>query len=420
VIKRAFKLQCEQLEERANPGTLTATFKAGNLVLIGSIDDDAITLTQPSPGIIQVVGDNLTPIRQGKNGLLIAAGTPVSFGTVSVPVKNLTAKMGPGADRIDIDLSTTRINIDNKMTLDMGEGGTTVKTQQIFVTDNGDATAPNFLTVGGNFTVRGGSGVDNYSLSEISTGGNFLVTDKGGDTPSLFLGSNPLLDLTDPLIGVGGNLTITTGAGEESFLGLIGLDVYGNTTIRTGTGNPTTQKNASVLFGFGLTQTTYFRGGLNVQSSPKNLGADWISFQADSNVSIGGKGLSISTYGGIDTIILNDLYIEGKTSISTGAGVDQVSFDGLNKLLTFTGSVVVKTGDGKDTLNIGDSGQVKFLAKVYANLGKGDDTLTLAATGPVTFTAGFSAIFDGGSEVNTKIVTLANITGPVPEFLNFA
>jgi hypothetical protein len=79
----------------------------------------------------------------------------------------------------------------------------------------------------------------------------------------------------------------------------------------------------------------------------------------------------------------------------------------------------VNTGDGDDTLEIGNAGPVDFLNSVNVNLGAGNDSLTLATTGPVGFSAGFLAVFDGGTGFNQKTTNAANITGPLPQLVNF-
>jgi hypothetical protein len=416
---RTLNLQIQQLEDRTNPGTITASFSHGSLLLTGSDSDDSITLSQPSPGVIQVVGDASTPIQNGVKGTTFPAGTPVTFGSNPInTIKSLTAKMGLGTDHITVDLSAKPINLAGSVNIDMGLGGTLANNQSFTVLGNGSASNPNFFAIEGSFSIRGGSGVDSYSLSEIATGRDFRVTDAGGLTPNLYVGSAPVLAPGDPLVPVGGNISISTGAGAEDLIGLVGLNVIGRTTISTGTGDPTTQTNATVEFGFGSGQMSSFSGGVRIRSAPNNKQADSISFDADSIVTIGGSGLSINTNGGKDVISINDVYNTGRTTISTGADDDQVSIDGPTQLARFIGPVSVNTGSGQDLVSIGGSGPVKFLSSVSVNMGNGNDMLNLAAGGAVSF-EGISAILDGGSGTNQKTAPLGNVFGTAPVFRKF-
>src|SRR5215471_2147283 len=122
--------QFQQLEDRTNLGTITATFFHGSLLLTGGDSDDSIIVSQPTAGVIQVVGDASTPIQNGLKGTVFPAGTPVTFGSNPInTVKSLTARMGLGTDHITVDLSAKPINLAGSVNIDMGLGGTIANNQ---------------------------------------------------------------------------------------------------------------------------------------------------------------------------------------------------------------------------------------------------------------------------------------------------
>jgi Ca2+-binding RTX toxin-like protein len=418
MTRRTFRPWFECLEERANPGVVTVSFAAGTLTLTGSTGADSIAISQPSFGVIQVVGDGTTPIRIGATGPIVAAGTPVTFGSAAAPVKSLNANLALGNDTFTID-ETNAINLSGSATIDLG-GGTA---QLLNVTNTGASATPKFFAVGGSLTAKGGSGVDTITLDDVTAGGNVTITG-GGGADSLTLERAVIVTPGDPLAFVGGNVVISGGVGAETIT--IGeLDVRGLTTLNTGTGNVVTGVNAEVDVGFAGDQM-FLRGGLQILDGAGNTGTDSITFTAGALTEISGPptgGLLIQTGTGADTITINDLINTAGTRITTGAGADTILIDSTVQTATFGGPFQMNTGDGDDTLEIGNAGPVDFLNSVSVQMGAGNDSLTLATTGPVGFSAGFLAVFDGGGGLtggfNQKTVNAANITGPLPQLLNF-
>lgn len=151
-----------------------------------------------------------------------------------------------------------------------------------------------------------------------------------------------------------------------------------------------------------------------------------------SEVSVGGL-LSLTSGGGDDVVILDQVAVTGATSILTGAGADNVTIDGGSD---FTGVVTIDTGSGTDRvvlaqetgLPISDVA-VQFNNTVTIRTGTGNDTLQLGrsvsnggdARSRIDFIV--PATIDGGSNLNfyddeagqlIGAVNLFNLDDPTP------
>jgi hypothetical protein len=175
---------------------------------------------------------------------------------------------------------------------------------------------------------------------------------------------------------VDGNVTVTTGSDFDLFVAWGPLTVGGNLTVDLGIG--ANDFETGVEGG-----TTKVTGNLTFKSGS-----------------------------GSDTFELAALEVTGTTSITTGAGRDQVYLLGGSK---FTGPVTIDTGSGADLVAIGTplpdeqippgpdtfpAGTVQFDAKTTIKLGAGNDTMKLGVAGDpdgkVVFGVGGSLAADGG------------------------
>jgi hypothetical protein len=409
--KPSFRPWFECLEERTNPGVVTVSFAAGTLTLTGSTGADSIAISQPGFGQITLTPDGTTGFNVG--GVNLGLGNAATFGTAAAPVKALTANLGLGNDTFNVDLATS-LSLQGSVSVNLGAG-----TNQLYGAINSNTN--NTLNVGGSLTIAGGSGVDSINADNFNVAGNVAIN--AGDGNNQITTDFNVGGAGPPTCFVQGALTITQGIGAATML-FFEVQVQGLTTINLGSSVPANSAvGSNVTFsdaGAGIA----FNGGLKITTAATNVGAETITFQNTvAGVAIGGAGLGITTTGGNDVIDLSGVINTAGTLINTGAGNDSVLLDGPTTTSTFAGPFQMNTGDGNDTVEIGNAGPVDFLNSVSVQMGAGNDSLTLATTGPVGFSAGFLAVFDGGGGLtggfNQKTANAANVTGPLPQLRNF-
>jgi hypothetical protein len=396
--QRTIRPALELLEDRTTPGVVTVAFAFGTLSLIGSAGGDTVTLDQPATGQLRLTGNATTSFRYA--GVNLAG--PLTFGSPQAPVKSLHARLGLGNDQVIVNQATP-IALAGNVALDLGSGANSLQ-----------AAGGQFFTVGGNLVLRAGAGSDTVQLADFNVAGN-LTLDLGDGANQVALSRTAV----PPNNTVGGQLTIASGVGAE-VISVADTDVTGLTTITTGRGNLVTGVNAQVTVG-AAGRPMDLAGGLRVISSLLNTGTDQITL-TDNSLTIGGRGLTILTGQGNDTVTLGGLVNAAGTVISTGAGDDALDLVSGAGGSTYAGPFLASTGAGNDTLNVASAGPIDFLSLVRADLGAGNDQLNLAAGGAVNF-AGL-AVFDGGAGplggFNQRTVTLANLQGSVtlPRLLN--
>jgi autotransporter-associated beta strand protein len=194
------------------------------------------------------------------------------------------------------------------------------------------------VSVTGALTVQGGSGV----LGLVVGGGSLTV---GTDLTAKGEAPNEI-QLTPGLTSkVGRNLSLTLGPTVARVRINANVEVAGNLTVNAGAGN-------NVVL-------------LDVAGGP-----------AGPTV---GKNLSVTTQGGNDLVVLNQVTVKGTTTITTGAGADVLAIRGPS---TFTGATTINLGAGDDNLAVANdtgstTGPVIFTGTVNAQLGAGNDTLQL-------------------------------------------
>jgi hypothetical protein len=316
-----------------------------------------------------------------------------------------TFNLGNGNDRID----TTSMSIGGNLTINGGGGEDSVflangedmsigGNATFNLGANSNRLVGNFndtLTVGKNFTYIGGDDIDTIDFQSNSTtlqvGGNVLLQSK----------SAPITMLNDfrfSSIYAGGTVTYIGGASND-FLEISGPSTIGGNIGFTGYGGANKLSVRNAIVGGSIVQTgasgsdifnleeTYVGKNVYASLGGDNLGGIGVfgagmtqQVNVNTNNTIGGnftilgginddsivlqrtkigKNLTISTYAGIDQILLDDLDVFGITSINLGDGPDilrvEVDPTALEKS-RFSGAFVAYGGNGNDLFNFNLSG----------------------------------------------------------------
>jgi hypothetical protein len=452
----------DMLEDRLTPsGAVSAAVVGGRLIVTGDAQANGITLSQPAAHEITITPDATTSV----NGM--TAGQAVTLGNITGSV---SVNLGQGNDSLALDLTHRNFTVNGNLTLRFGNGNSTVNTltagttHSLMVTGdltntfgNGtDSITFNQFQVGGNLTVRhadgnffinlgvdpmnkgllfnniGGdlnvlnetasgapaSGFDINALEETNVAGN-VVVDMGLGAANGFGGWTSFGTLSDNLVHVGGNLSISNltgslsngdffGAGDE----VVNTTVVGAVAINLGSGT------GSAVFGEDFGAPPSSAGSLTIIGH--GVGDQVQVFDAAIT-----NGVSVTlTGGGTNTVELDNLLVHKTTNITTGAGADSVAIDNIaGPGSTFVGKVFIDTGSGNDTLSINsgtESGTIpttSFDNLVNAELGPDNDILKLATKGKVEFFQ--TANFIGGTGTNHATVNHANLPDNQPTLFQF-
>jgi hypothetical protein len=401
----------EQLETRAVPaGNVTAAVIGGDLVLHGDDAGADITLSQPAPGQITVVGNDTNV-----NG----ASDPV---TLSVS-RGLRATFGAGNDSLTFDLSDP-ISFAGPVSVNGGAGSNTVST---------DSFGPEALSVRGDLTIVNLAGGPQLTfLGNLNVKGDVRVLNQGGDA----------ITQIEPFDGtntIGGDLVVANGPGNSQETDLRAVNVKHDVRL-------VNQANVAVV-------------SVNSFAAPNTIGGDFSVFDGPASLAatdIGGTqvghDLRVRQDGAEqNTLILRNDQVKHDTHLRTGDGDATVLVNGS----TFGGDFHLKTGAGADTVNLGTGGAatlvrlvavevvviengvpvvqtrvkavpeevlltggpVTFNDEAKVDLGAGDDTLNLALDAVVTFKK--QASLDGRGGTNVANVHAANVVG-TPGVKHFA
>lgn len=285
------------------------------------------------------------------------------------PVESLTihgavkVTSGAGTDDLDLGDATKETRITGAVTINLGAGN-----------NHTDITGTETLFVGGPIKITGGAGGD---LAHV-----------GINSGQVFLASNVTLNLGEGFNGaavqgqkleVGGNITISGGASSDA--------------VVVGTSEDGTIAGAvKVILGKGNNSFALLADNNN-------------------NVLNLAKTLVVSAQGTkpeFSAINLNDVKIQGATTITTGEGNDVIEIDDA----TFNGPFKLTTGKGNDMIKLEqrstETAHTVFNRAVTIHAGDGDDALSLSDVlasdeQKVIFAA--SATFDGGTGVNTLFLS---------------
>ncbi|WP_276309813.1 Ig-like domain-containing protein [Limnohabitans planktonicus] len=279
-------------------------------------------------------------------------------------------------------------------------------------------------------TIYGGYGNDFIDARNGgSTNGEYLF---GDESLIETIGGNDTIYSSDgasSVYGGGGNDLITTGFSADSVSGHTGDDTIntnaGNDTVFGGSGNDVINSGAgsdSIYANDGL-DTVY--GGDGADSISGGIGDDWLDGGAGDDSIVGGEG-TVGTIFGNDTIVMgagaNTVYGElgsdvfifnfdwqndaNSDTVSGGAGMDMVKFDGAGLVLDLTLSMhatgnwlnverIDLTGTGNNTLKlaaadivdlsdltVGDASSSNFTLRPFLMMdGNAGDAIDMSALG---------------------------------------
>ena len=447
----AAMLRLEQLEERIAPaGMVAAKISNGMLTITGDADANSITITDEGLAVGQI-------LITGNDGTIVNGDTSVTLdgftkdmkismgvGNDSVNVSDTAAPRGLFADLgADDDVFRLTGGVGANLFIKGGEGADSVYLDVEFGKDvnldggNGDNYLSMSADVDGKVTVKNGMGEDDYDINVLVTGGAVSINSgKGGSHMNFYGLLGPSLkitngDGTDELFFgeavVSGNVAISNGAGNST-LTMGPTHIGGTLSVRDGAGDDAITM-ASVTVGAGTSIATgNGRGEVSVESGvfgylpkggdlkitvgkgvalvaledvqvSKNLAISNVGVEASLDIrgAFVSKDFSFKSKEGSDYFYIVDMDVIGKASIDTGAGDDEVSFDG-SRLF---GAVSVKTGAGDDILYLDAFDEDAGLSSVYessfnADLGAGDDEVYIGSENQ----PGNSAVYNGTVKVN--------------------
>ncbi len=356
----------------------------------------------------------------GSNIVNVGSLAPVSGGIVDEILGALNV-VGNGTDTLNVDDTGSTANKTGTLTsttltgLGMGASGITyggLKVLNIKLSSGSDT----FLIVSNSVItmVNGGSGNDTFYVQTtsapltINTGGGINVVDIGSMVPN----AGSVLD------GIQGQVNVV-GDGSDT----LNVDDTGSTANKTGT------LTATTLTGLGMGAGGITYSGLKVINVNLGSGTDTFLIVSDSaNTTVnGGAG--------------NDTFYVQSTStplvINTGGGTNVVDIGSTvpnaGSVLTGIQAQVTVTGNGKDTLNVDDSGDLtgetgtltsttvtglgmgvsgitySGLAALNIKLGSGNDIFNIQST-----KAGTSTMLNTGAGSNTvNVGSLAPVSGGI-------
>jgi hypothetical protein len=401
-MKRHIELRSslESLESRIAPANITAAVVNHVLRIVGT--DDANSLT------IDGVAGDATAFKLTTGGDTIN-GSSGPFTTIS-GVTGIAIKMLGGDDSVIFSSDVVSIDVKGSVTINGGAGANSVIGTDLTVEKNlsitsgahstgiavavlinssvngsvtikngsGDTltefyrTSAGLSTIGGNLSITNGAGKDRNAIVDVNIGHNLTV--KNGHASAtgdpgyteIFNSIN-----TNSRSVIGGNVSISyldgDGSGTPSD-GISDTAVLGNVTIDHGKGNFTTNFDA-----YGTSLPVIIRGNLTLKGSGANTITAGTEYQRSGLIV--GKNLSITSGSGTDTLTLNKLEVAGGTQIRLGNGGSTITIDDS----IFAGAFKLTTGAGDDTLNLdttpGSPSPTIFEKPVLIQLGVGDDVL---------------------------------------------
>lgn len=352
---------------------------------------------------VQAVGGNNTFTLNGDSvptNLIGGPGNDTFVVNSNPEVAVLTG--GAGNDTFTINANSGMLTVTGATQGDVftvnGNGGT------LSITGSSSAQSGDVFIINGNsgvLTVNGGAGTDIFVVNAIGAPAT-LNAGSGQDT---FTANAPLAaSLTvNGIAGLTDVLTVNATAGND-FLTITGSSV-------SGSGSPVYYNNLSGLIVNGLTGTDTFLVISNSTNTTVNggIGNDTFYVQTTS------APLTINTGGGFNVVDI------GSTAPYLGSVLDGIQ-----------GQVTV-TGDGKDTLNIDDTGSTtnetgtltattltglglgangivySGIAALNVNLASGNDVFNIQSTN-----GGTSTVLNTGAGTNTiNIGSLEPVTGGV-------
>ncbi len=318
-------------------GVDTITTGAGNDLIFGGAAGDTINAGE---GDNLVLGDHGNIALSG--GLLTDVASSLDGGG------NDIITTGAGRDLVIGGTGADNINAGAGFNFVLGDHGTLTLSANIVTnfatTASADGGIDTIVTLGGRDFILGGEAGDSIDAGE----GNNAVA---GDLGAFVILSPVAFTFTPGSFAIGGNDTITTGAGADTIIGGFGAD-----TINAGDG-------FNVVFGdHGAVSRDVAAGAFTVTSASEATGAnDSITTGSGVDVIFGGAATDTIVSGAGDDLVFGDsgtaTYAAGlpvsaaTTAFDTGAGDNIQAGDGAD---------IVLGGDGADTINAGNGQNLVF------------------------------------------------------------
>jgi hypothetical protein len=405
-------LRFEQLEQRVLlAGDVTVSVnRSGDLIVTGDENANQIEIVFTDDAKYRVTGlgdtkvndqdvwENEIPVRRnivvdlknGDNEVAMKSDNGLGF---LVP-RDLTIRGGSGGDRVTVQDADIRGKLavntgagDDTVTI---EGGSVAGDASILTGDGDDKVAIDETgfsrklmvntgngndsvgivgsKIGNNVSILTGEGADAVGLMNVATPGNIVINAGNNIAPQ---GENAA-DSVDRIGVAGGsakNLTLDGGdsgrarrgapsVGGPSEIGVTGIVISGNLTIKTGHGDD--------LVAVGHNEQLMGEIGQRISANLPNA----------------------------DPIALDDaagpVNVTGKVSITTGNGDDNVWIEALD----FNGGLTVNTGDGDDRVGVVDSNGLGSKSNISISTVNGNDAVGMVRVktpGNVAVNAGNSA-----------------------------
>lgn len=478
------------------PGSFGSTI-LGNLSVTGGKDDDLAAAMD-----IHVTGNLTATMGAGNNNLGVVTTPELPGAGLSRVGGNFSYTGLAGADSIDLENSQIDGTVTANMGTAGNNPNAFFGDRATFsgaVTYTAGATGDNdvdfaLATLGKTLSVTTGAGDDRIDLSAAQVTGNVTVT---AGTGTNFFNLGPVNAALTNILGavkytatstanqhnsiqvistvLHSTLSVTTGASDDS-VNLSRATITGNTTLSLGTGTNDVEdgQGANIAGAFSYTATSVagytntltltsgtFGGTFSVTTGvgddTVNLAGTTITGKATLNVGNGNNtitdkdvtaaptglltahsDLSVTTGTGNDSLDLSGANITGKTTLTLGAGVNDVeattqpTFTGAFALTAagvagavntinltsphFGNTVTFTTGASDDTLNMDG---VQAVGNATINLGTGSNTFQVAGSAAASF-GGNLGVTTTGSGENTVTVGSAAATSSVAGGLTIA
>ena len=342
----------------------------GNIKVSTGLGDDVISLgnsTALSVGgsVMVVAGDGLNDFDTGLGG-----------GGVATIGGALTYAGGIGQDDVFIDQTT----LGGSVSLGLGDGANTVNVASIAE-----------VKIGGGFFVTGGFDDDNINIgsgSNVSIGGSItlnLLDDLSGDGDDVAIGGGNG-EGGNSAITVGGSVVVTFGesAGLLDTFSMDNTIVRGSVSVQMGEGDND--------FDLGTNLAVQITGSLLVQGG---AGVDDYTIGGVAGTKINGS-VSLNAGQGDNLWSLeNDFFVRGNMTLTSGAGVDDLTLFATVSGGQVQGSLTVNLGGGANTFAFNGSVGTATLGG-YLTYNGGNDVDNVTVNGRVFRTV--TARLQGGND----------------------
>lgn len=367
---RADKVEMEALEPRQLlSGNVAASVVNDNLVINGDGSSNDIVITVGNKmGRYQVSsGTNPTKI----NGI----GTPFMS---SIVRGDVIINLNGGNDTLRL----TGIYVPGELAINTGAGS------DIVIMLN--------TSIGGDFSFTNADGTSSTTMTSVTVHGN-----------ASYQGSTGVDRLTATSLTVLNSMTVLGGGLNRNFY------TFSNSTIGAFNGGLFTLRS-----GGGHDQATFtgmtFNGGVDLRNTDVNLSTSEVhdvfsisdsatfNYSIDLTNNIFVDAVNISTGSSADVVTISNDAFRGPVSILTHQNNDTVSINGG----TFTNTVLINAGVGKDSLSIATTANVTFDGDVTIIMPGSSNILNLGSgASSANFNAGVSLTMNG-----TNVVSLSNMT----------